>query len=224
MWVIGGNDIAGPATSSLNDIWYSSDGITWIEATTSAAFSPRTGHSSLAFSGKMWVIGGNDSVNGLGWLGNGYKNDVWYSSDGISWSQATSSAAFSPRCNHTSLVFDNKMWVVGGAGSGMATNRDVWYSTDGITWTQATASAAFSARYYHSSAVFNGKMWVIGGQDGTGTRNDIWYSTDGSAWTQLSSFTGFSPRYGQSSLVFNNELWSIGGTGDTDYKDVWYMK
>ena len=224
MWVIGGNDIAGPATSSLNDIWYSSDGITWIEATTSAAFSPRTGHSSLAFSGKMWVIGGNDSVNGLGWLGNGYKNDVWYSSDGISWSQATSSAAFSPRCNHTSLVFDNKMWVVGGAGIGMATNRDVWYSTDGITWTQATASAAFSARYYHSSAVFNGKMWVIGGQDGTGTRNDIWYSTDGSAWTQLSSFTGFSPRYGQSSLVFNNELWSIGGTGDTDYKDVWYMK
>jgi hypothetical protein len=116
------------------------------------------------------------------------------------------------------------MWVVGGAGIGMATNRDVWYSTDGITWTQATASAAFSARYYHSSAVFNGKMWVIGGQDGTGTRNDIWYSTDGSAWTQLSSFTGFSPRYGQSSLVFNNELWSIGGTGDTDYKDVWYMK
>jgi hypothetical protein len=55
---------------------------------------------------------------------------------GNNWVQATASAAWSPRIRLTSLIFDNKMWVIGGY------NNDVWYSTDGANWTLATASAA----------------------------------------------------------------------------------
>jgi hypothetical protein len=53
----------------------------------------------------------------------GYDNDVWYSSDGANWIQATNSAGWSSRDGHTSVVHDNKMWVIGGDYL-----NDVWYS------------------------------------------------------------------------------------------------
>ena len=66
MWIIGGmdNDYNG-----YRDVWSSRDGVTWTEATPSAAFSPRYFESSVVHRGKMWVIGGGD-------FGNFY-NDVW---------------------------------------------------------------------------------------------------------------------------------------------------
>jgi hypothetical protein len=82
--------------------------------------------------------------------------------DGSTWTQATASAAWSDRGHHTSLVYDNKMWVIGGVGSGSRYN-DVYSSTDGITWRQVTASAAWSPRSSHASLVYNNKMWVMGG-------------------------------------------------------------
>ena len=54
----------------------------------------------------MWLIAGTD--------GSTNKNDVWNSTDGVTWTVVTSSASFSARENHASLVFDNKMWVTGG--------------------------------------------------------------------------------------------------------------
>jgi hypothetical protein len=49
------------------------------------------------FDGKMWVIGGRDYED--------ERADVWCSSDGVTWTQATDSAAFGPRCWHASVVF-----------------------------------------------------------------------------------------------------------------------
>ena len=82
----------------------------WQCATENAGWSGRYGHTSVVFDNKMWVLGG------------GYKNDVWYSSDGINWVCATENAGWSPRDDHTSVVFDNKMWVLGGGYK-----NDVWY-------------------------------------------------------------------------------------------------
>ena len=40
---------------------------------------------------------------------------MWYSTDGINWEQATRSInVFPARKEHTSLVYDDKMWVIGG--------------------------------------------------------------------------------------------------------------
>ncbi len=52
----------------------------------------------------MWVIGGESDAGKL--------NDVWYSDNGTTWTLATASAGFSPRMAHTSLVYDNKIWVI----------------------------------------------------------------------------------------------------------------
>jgi uncharacterized membrane protein len=81
----------------------------------------------------MWVIGGrDDSLN--------YKNDIWYSTDGVNWIQATASAGWSPRYLHTSVVYDGKMWIIGGFDSSYGHKNNVWYSTNGVDWTQVIAT------------------------------------------------------------------------------------
>ncbi len=117
MWVM-----AGDSDDYKNDIWYSADGTTWTQATSSASFSARAYHSSVVYDNKMWVI------EGFYYNSASFKNDVWYSTDGATWTQATSSASFSARQFHSTIVFDNKMWIIGGFdGSGNRKN-DIWYS------------------------------------------------------------------------------------------------
>jgi hypothetical protein len=125
----------------------------------------KIGHTSVVFDNKIWVIGGFDN----NWF---YKNDVWYSSDGINWTLATSSAPWSGRAGHTSVVFDNKIWVIGGFDDSWPPKNDVWYSSDGINWTLATDTAPWSERYGHTSVVFDNKIWVIGGY----LFQDVWYT------------------------------------------------
>jgi dihydrofolate reductase len=158
----------------------------------------------------------------MGGYDNSFKNDVWYSTDGVTWTQATANAGWSARYNHTSVVFDNKMWVIGGYDASGRRN-DVWYSTDGINWTQATANAGWSARYLHSSVVFDNKMWVMGGYDASGRRNDVWYSTDGVTWTQATTNANWSVRWEQTSVVYDNKMWVMGGEDVSGRRnDVWY--
>jgi hypothetical protein len=101
------------------------------------------------------------------------KRDVWYSTDGINWTQATASAAFSARYSHSSAAFNGKMWIIGGQDS-TETKNDIWSSLDGSTWTQMSASAGFSPRYGQSSLVFKNELWSIGGTGNT-DYNDVWY-------------------------------------------------
>ena len=75
---------------------------------------------------------------------------------------ANASNHWSIRYEHTAVVFDDKMWVLGGF-DGSSTLNDVWWSVDGASWTEVTASNHWSARYYHTAVVFDGKMWVLGG-------------------------------------------------------------
>ncbi len=116
------------------------------------------------------------------------------------WTQATAAAAWTRRNYHTSLVYDNKMWVIGGWDG--AYKNDVWSSTDGIVWTQATAAAAWTRRNYHTSLVYDNKMWVIGGYRGL---SDVWYSADGITWTQSIAAAAWPARFWHTSLVYNNQ-------------------
>jgi hypothetical protein len=136
----------------------------------------------------------------------------------MTWTQATANAGWSARSNHTSVVFDNKMWVIGGWDG--SNRNDVWYSLNGINWTRATANAQWSARVGHTSVVFDNKIWVCGGFPYS---NDVWYSSDGINWTQATANAGWSARTGHTSVVFNNKMWVIGGHYYSNYlNDVWY--
>ena len=79
--------------------------------------------------------------------------DVWKSTDGTFWTLLTDHADFGFRFDHTSLVFDNKLWVIGGENYNNVLN-DVWHPTDGVVWLPSTHAAAFSARRSHASVVY----------------------------------------------------------------------
>jgi hypothetical protein len=135
--------------------------------------------TGMVFRSKIWMVAGRSNTDT-------FYDDVWSSSDGISWTASTVNAEFGKRCRNTLLSFDEKMWLIGGdALSGL--KNEVWNSSDGGTWTEVTNSANFSARSSHASAVFNNKMWVSGGYNGTNYLSDVWNSTDGSTWTKTSS-------------------------------------
>ena len=73
---MGGNDsnIAGGCISSFvgcNDVWSSTNGVTWTRVTAEAQWQGRLYSTSLAFNNQMWVIGGVSL--------SGYINDVWFS-------------------------------------------------------------------------------------------------------------------------------------------------
>lgn len=212
MWVFGGREIG---MASKNDVWYSNNGIDWTKVTQVTSFTEAWGHSTVVFDDKLWAIAGTK----VGGFTINSKSEIWYSSDGANWTAATLDGPFSKRLGHTTIIFDDKMWVIG--GSGFLSNSDVWNSSDGIEWTEVTSTAAFSNRIWHSSVVFKDKMWVIGGS----SKNDVWYSSDGVNWTEATAAAPFSRRRGHTSVVFDNKIWVIGGQGvvDTDVSnDVWY--
>lgn len=209
MWIMGGANasINNYATSYKNDVWYSTDGIEWIETTNDAQWSKRMSPSVLTFDGKIWIMGGRDDTGTS-------KNDVWYSTDGITWTQATASAPWLGRIGQTAVVYDNRMWIIGGANTATYTYfNDVWYSTDGVTWTQATASAPWGVRYEHSSVVYNNKMWVIGGVFKSTSYSDAWYSADGIDWIETipSNVNLELRRFQHTSVAFDGKMWVIGG-------------
>ena len=205
MWVIGGG---GFSPAYKNDVWWSTDGVNWTQATASAPWSARYKHTSVVYDNKIWVMGGwGDSA------GTTIKSDIWWSTNGVDWTQATANSAFGSRYDHTSVVYDGKMWVLGGSGQG-----DVWWSTNGVDWTQATANAEWGLPNSHESVVYDDKIFVMGGL----SNRAVWWSTDGATWTQTSASVEWGERTGPSVIVYNDKMWVMGGYHIvTFHNDVW---
>jgi len=165
----------------FNDVWYTSDGNSWTQATASAAWTPRNLMGAAVNNGKMWISGGATA-------GNPGLNDVYSSTDGAVWTQVTSSAGWTPRSGHGMLVYNNELWVMGGIEYTCAFNctaykNDVWSSSDGNSWTQVTAAAQFPVRTEFGAVVHNNELWVMGGSTwdftisiSPFTRADVWHS------------------------------------------------
>jgi len=220
IWKMGGMEKSWD--NFKNDVWFSTDGVHWKRATPRAGWSPRRGHVAVVFNGKLWVLGGAESSGRRDQLPTRALSDVWSSTDGMNWERATASAPWSGSNNV--VVFQDKMWVIGGRGA--------WSSDDGRVWTKAVSGAAWLDRGGNGAAgclVFDGKIWVFGGMDGRGTLNDVWSSSDGVHWQQSTASAPWAARGAEHSVVFQNKLWIYGGkTGRADVEDgfgsdVWYM-
>lgn len=167
LWVIGSG--SGPA-KSMNTIWQSSDGETWTSVDSQITFTDRFGFATLVFDNKIWIIGGN----GAGAENfNTPLNDTWQSSDGKIWNQVNANTLFSGRKGHTSVVFDDKMWIIGGFDGSSRVN-DIWQSADGETWTQVIKEGPYTGRLEYTPISFNNKIWIIGGSTGSALLNDVW--------------------------------------------------
>jgi len=167
--------------------------LNWYNATNNAGWPPRYEHAAVVFQNKIWVLGG--------WTEEGYKNDVWYSSDGVNWTQATPSAGWSKRRSSQVVVFNNKMWLLGGLESGDINRNDVWSSTDGINWNLEVTNAEWPPISQHAAVVFDNKIWILGGalnMYGDGS-NEVWYSADGKNWAKATN-AEWSGRWAHSAV------------------------
>jgi cysteine-rich repeat protein len=128
----------------------------------------------------------------------------------IAWTEAGSDALPFPIAGHASLVFDNKMWIIGGGGNA---GRKVFYSSDGATWTEAGSDALPVALSYSTSVVFDNKMWVIGGKlaGAAGPSRKVFSSSDGMVWTEAGTDALPMGLFGLSAVVFHDEMWVVGG-------------
>jgi hypothetical protein len=225
MWMMGGRKVPGSECS--NKVWSSTDGIKWTLVTPNAGWSPRLAPGFVVFKGRMWVLGGtsdfynnNDST---------MFNDVWSSADGKEWKLELENAPWSKRTHGQAVVFDNKIWIMGGGSrspKAIPTN-DVWCSEDGINWLQVTESAEWKPRMWFSTVVYRDHMWVLGGwAEEQHNFGDVWYSKDGKKWTEFKSDVIWSPRHEHSAFVFKDKLWVAAGAAEPNYKlnnEVWSL-
>lgn len=164
MYLLGGteNYYFGDEKSLKNDVWSSADGKEWKLETANAGWAPRAYHQAVVLNDKIYVLGGGSYTPKYF-----AKNDVWSSSDGVTWTEETAAAPWSPRAWSSSIVYRGRMWVIGGwnnePGGGSKNWGDVWHSADGKNWQQLETKTKWKERHEHSVFVLKDKLWLAGG-------------------------------------------------------------
>ncbi|MEM5777875.1 MAG: hypothetical protein QXJ06_05550 [Candidatus Aenigmatarchaeota archaeon] len=171
--------------------------------------------SNLDSNVVLYCYYGNSTAENI----SNYSNTILPYTDKL----VTSDGGFQGRADHEVLIFNNKMWVLGGLQNISSPNY-IYSSSDGINWSLETSNAPFGNRHGLAAVVFNEKMWVIGGYSSNGFVNDVWYSSDGINWTQATSNADWSPRSYHKCIVFNNKMYLMGGmlSNGSRVNDVWY--
>lgn len=135
MWVMGG---IGPGNTYLSDVWSTPDGVTWTQQNASAW----TGRANfgLTILGTQMFIAGGQSSGALDVPGT-YLNDVWSSSNGITWTQKRANANWAARSRFGFAGFNSLLVLLGGEIGGLpGAGGDLWTSPDGVTWTRVSAN------------------------------------------------------------------------------------
>jgi hypothetical protein len=223
LWFMGGRRLPGAENS--NSVWSTADGKDWVLETESAPWSARLAAGAVVFQDKMWLIGGTDNFYDTN--DETGHNDVWTSTDGKEWTLELENAPWSKRGFHQTVVYDDKIWVLGG-GTWKPDHKernDVWCSADGVNWECVTENADWERRIWFSSFAYRDHLWILGGWNAeNGNRPDVWFSKDGNDWTEMKSDVIWNRRHEQSGLVFQDKIWMYGGYQDVLDSEVWTLE
>jgi len=152
------------------------------------------------------------------------------------WRRITEKAVFPGRDGAGALVFEERMWLLGGWNPKDKTNfpkicnSEVWSSDDGATWMMESAQAPWEGRHTAGYVVHNNKMWIVGGDCNQGHyQNDVWSSADGVNWDLVNEDVPWAPRVLHYTLAFDDRIWVMGGQTmpgkaegpEVFYSDVW---
>jgi PKD repeat protein len=193
MWLIGGDS---QSNGVLKTVYSSTDGITWTLVTSSPPWTQRYAHGGVVYNNKMWIWGGVSSESTSTAL-----RDVWYSTDGSNWTEATADAGFG-RYAAKMTVADGLMWTFGGSSGNIAPYTyygDMHYSADGIAWYNVTyLTDSPGANAENAFVTLDGNLYIIGGGNYSDSgSNDVWSTTTIGA--PVANFT-YTPTSGMSPL------------------------
>jgi hypothetical protein len=245
MWLIGGwnpGDKQHFPRICNNEVWSSADGAAWTlekpntfldrNFDSAADWEGRHTAGYVVFQDKMWIVGGD--VN----QGH-YHFDVWNSAEGKKWNfvNRDQPVPWGPRALHYTVVFKDKIWVLGGqtipsiAAAPEALYRDIWTTTDGLRWEQVAPEEPYwSPRgMIGGSTVFKDRLWVLGGGTYDTPKypernyyNDVWSTADGIHWERHTAAAPWAPRQYHDVAVFDNRLWVLEGYAKANRNDVWH--
>jgi hypothetical protein len=227
-----------------NEVWSSTDGKDWVLVKKNTHLDNTFDRNSdwegrhtggyVVYRDRMWLIGG-DTNQGH------YQPDIWNSADGQTWTQVNPRhrAPWSPRALYHTVVFKDRIWVMGGqtmpafAPSDEAFYRDIWTTTDGKTWTEVKPREPYwsSRGMIGGGVVFNGRLWILGGgtynTPTTQARkyfNDVWSTSDGVHWKNHTHQASWPTRQYHHVTVYDGRMWVLGGYRAGDKNDVWYSR
>ena len=179
MWLLGGwnpNDKVYFPRICNNEVWSSADGARWTLVKPNTFLDDRFDSNSdwegrhtagyVVYREKMWIVGGDANQ------GHYQKRRLEIprmERTGITSIRGGTSRG-GPRVLHYTLVFDDKIWVMGGqtipqiAPEEEVFYRDVWHTTDGVHWVRVQPDEPYwSARgMIGGNVVFKGRMWILG--------------------------------------------------------------
>eukprot|EP00736_Rhodelphis_marinus_P013577 Rmarinus@m.23354 len=195
---------------------------------------PRSSHTAVLNDDKMYVFGGSETEDFIGFddlFEFDFESKIWkkiiYTGSGPC-----------PRSIHTTVVYDNRMYVFGGfgrprtvqGGEGQYFNDLYEYSFLNKQWTQIEATGdPPSPRTEHTAVVHNelGCMYVFGGFDGASVFRDLYeYNFEHKHWKKLDCGKHIPrERGGHTAVVHNDCMYIFGGLiGDTYYADLWEFR
>jgi hypothetical protein len=224
-------------TWNFNQSYRTSDGQNWTQVNVSTPATPVLNANPLVFDDgtglKMWLVGGT-----LG-MQNPATGYALASSDGANWTKVQPvGTTWGPRVSFASVVFQGKIWVMGGMYQDAQYNvtfySDVWNSADGKNWTQVSSNWPFSAHYNMKAAVFNGEIWLCGGTSYINNEliyyAEAWHTSDGVNWTQWNdggsppkTATPWGARVPGALLTVGENFWLLGGMKSGGQNYVWDM-
>ena len=191
------------------EVWISENGTNW-RSQPKTDWGERYGMQFAFFRGKLWMLGGMRA-----W--DDFRNDVWSSENGTEWKQVIVNAPWSKRRWHSVVVFDDRLWVIGGAlSSGLPDKtptefvNDVWCSADGIDWKLENESTSLVLESGLSSVVFGNYILAI---SGTG---QVWSSKNAKEWKQIARDMPWAGNGSSGVLVFDGKIWVLGGINRND--------
>ena len=151
-----------------SSVWSSTNGVDWT-LVTATAFPNRNYHKTVVFNGELYVVGGLSGGTRL--------NEIWKSSDGITWEELTLTGdIFPPRINHTLNIYENKAFIIAGR-NGTTVHRDIYYSEDMINWTsvelEEDEDGTSDGLYAHNVLNYRGALWIFGGYNSVRASSEI---------------------------------------------------
>jgi hypothetical protein len=156
LWLIGGLG-ESDYEACLNDVWTSEDGISWKPVMDFAPFSRRYGHGVGVINSTLFVVGGIYE----GFTGTKYLNDIWSSTDGISWNKVSEKAFEDDSVLFSFVQNNDRLWAIGDYCKPSSNEKPfsiISTSGNGILWEDRVSAKPVYSRVYCAIENFNNKI------------------------------------------------------------------